>query len=192
MILGAMPHASLHDFVTTHRAALILSCRDKAAQRRGVIPAETDNRGVSLLLEQLIGELHDGVSRTDAIKAGAGEHGRNLLRQGYTVAQVVYDYGDVCQAVTEFAVERAVQIGPQEFRTLNRCLDDAIAGALTEYARGRSVTRGSGPQVSLRVLLDTASTAFDAIETGRVGARGSTGALLTRSLEAMRSHVDQN
>jgi hypothetical protein len=27
------------------------------------------------------------------------------LRQGFTVSQVVHDYGDVCQAITELAVE---------------------------------------------------------------------------------------
>jgi hypothetical protein len=95
----------------------------------------------------------------------------------------------VCQAVTEFALERAVEIVPQDFRTLNRCLDDAIAGALTEYARGRSLTHGGPSQVALRVLVDTAATAFDAIQTGRVGVGGSTGDLVNRSLEAMRTHL---
>ena len=175
--------------MSTHRADLILYCQNKAAQRLGATKAAADNRGISLLLDQLLGELHDGVSRTDAVTEGAGEHGRNLLRQGYTVAQVVYEYGDVCQAVTEFAVKRAIQIVPQDFSTLNRCLDDAIAGALTEYARGRSVTSGGASEVALRVLLDTASTAFDAIQMGRVGAGGSTGALLIRTFEAMRTHI---
>ncbi len=185
-----MTPASLHDFISTHRAALLLRCQDKATQRVGASKVVADNRGVSLLLDQVIEELHDRVPRTDVITAGAEEHGRNLLRQGYTVAEVVHDYGDACQAVTEFAVERAVLIAPQDFHIFNRCLDDAIAGAMTEYGRGRSVTSGEASQVTLRVLLDTAVTAFEAIRTGRVGAVGSTGALVTRTLEAMRTQID--
>jgi hypothetical protein len=45
--------------------------------------------------------------------------------------------GDVCQAITELAVELNAPISTDDFRTLNRCLDDAIAGAVTEYGGER-------------------------------------------------------
>ena len=51
------------------------------------------------------------------------------------MSQVVHDYGDVCQAITELAVEMNAPISTDDFRMLNRCLDDAIAGAVTEYGR---------------------------------------------------------
>jgi hypothetical protein len=63
------------------------------------------------------------------------------LLQGFTVGQVVHGYGDVCQAVTDLAVEMGAPISTDDFRTLNRCLDDAIAGAVTEYAGEQDVTR---------------------------------------------------
>ena len=63
----------------------------------------------------------------------------DLFRQGLTVAQVVHAYGDLCQAITRLAMERDTAIESEEFRTLNLCLDDAIAEAVTEYARQRSV-----------------------------------------------------
>ena len=47
--------------------------------------------------------------------------------------QVVHDYGDLCQAVTELAFERNAGIAVGEFHTLNRLLDNAIAAAVTEY-----------------------------------------------------------
>jgi hypothetical protein len=50
------------------------------------------------------------------------------------VDQVVHHYGDVCQAVTELAVRRGSSITTDEFRTLNRCLDEAIADAVTVFA----------------------------------------------------------
>ena len=65
-------------------------------------------------------------------------HGRDLLEQGFTLEQVIRDYGDVCQAVTNLAVEIEAPIRADEFRTFNRCLDDAIAGAVTEYTKCNS------------------------------------------------------
>ena len=56
-----------------------------------------------------------------------------MLRQGFTVDQVVHDYGDLCQAVTELALEKNAPVSTDEFHTLNRCLDDAIADAVTEF-----------------------------------------------------------
>jgi len=55
-----------------------------------------------------------------------------LLQHGFTVDQVVHDYGDLCQAITKLAVDRGAAIQVEEFRTLNRCLDNAIADAVTE------------------------------------------------------------
>jgi hypothetical protein len=65
----------------------------------------------------------------------AALHGGDLFREGYTIEQVVRDYGDVCQAVTKLAIETKAPISVDEFRTFNRCLDNAIAGAVTEYVK---------------------------------------------------------
>ena len=54
------------------------------------------------------------------------------------MSQVVHDYGDVCQSITELAVETNAPISTDDFRMLNRCLDDAIAGAVTQYGRERN------------------------------------------------------
>ena len=51
------------------------------------------------------------------------------------MSQVVHDYGDICQAITELALELKAPITVKEFHTLNRCLDTAIAEACTEHAR---------------------------------------------------------
>ena len=70
------------------------------------------------------------------IGTSAARHGRDLHLQGFTVSQVVHDYGDVCQSITDLALELNAPISVEDFRTLNRCLDDAIASAVTEYGRG--------------------------------------------------------
>jgi signal transduction histidine kinase len=123
--------------------------------------------------------------------------------QGYTVSQVVHDYGDVCQSITELAVEKDVPIGTDDFRMLNRCLDDAIAGAVTEYGRERTqstldgeVARGSERigflAHELRNLVNTAIIAFEVLKTGNVGTTGSTGKVLDRSLLALRALVGRS
>ena len=76
---------------------------------------------------------------------------------------------------------------------LNKCLDDAIAAALTEYARQlesstveKAIRDGDRIGVlgdGLRVALVAARVAFQAIQSGKVGFAGSTGLVLERSLK---------
>ena len=57
------------------------------------------------------------------------------------MSQVVHDYGDLCQTITELAVETNAPISTDDFRMLNQCLDEAIAGAVTMYARESQQSR---------------------------------------------------
>jgi hypothetical protein len=50
----------------------------------------------------------------------AALHGRDLLERGFTLEQVVRDYGDLCQAVTNLAYLKGESIEVDEFRTFNR------------------------------------------------------------------------
>jgi hypothetical protein len=183
----------LHEFVTVNRDEIIRRCRAKVA-RRSIPPptaAEIDH-GVPLFLEQLIDVLRAHGSSTADIRMGGVLHGRDSLLQGLTVGQVVQDYGDVCQSITELALETEAPISTEDFRTLNRCLDDAIAGAVTEFGRERQQSRAQGESEhlerlgffahELRNLAGTALMAFDVLKTGNVGVGGSTGAVLHRSL----------
>ena len=65
------------------------------------------------------------------------------------MSEVVHDYGDVCQSITELAVEVNAPISTDDFRMLNRCLDDAIAVAVTEYGRERNQSTSDRDQSSL-------------------------------------------
>ena len=81
-----------------------------------------------------------GLTSSPEIERSAVEHGHDLLVQGFTVSQVVHDYGDVCQAITELAVETNASISTEDFQTLNRCLDDAIVlSGLAHGGRRRSI-----------------------------------------------------
>jgi len=116
--------------------------------------AEIDH-GVPLFLEQLIDVLRAHGSSTADIRIGAVLHGHDLLLQGLTVGQVVHDYGDVCQSITELALETDAPISTQDFRTLNRCLDDAIAGAVTEFGRARKQSDAGGGRHTFSVSVSS-------------------------------------
>ncbi|HET9326247.1 MAG TPA: HAMP domain-containing sensor histidine kinase [Candidatus Eisenbacteria bacterium] len=126
-------------------------------------------------------------------------HGGDLLEQGYSIAQVVHDYGDICQAITELALDLRVPVATEDFHTLNRCLDNAIASAVTEYARrrdldmsGARVTRQGFFAHELRSHLNAALLAFQVVKSGKVGVSGSTIDVLERSLRSLRDLIDRS
>lgn len=181
----------LYEFIGANREELILRCKQKVRTRTSTpSPRAEIEHGVPLFLDQLVDELRDGPSKSREISMAAVQHGRDLLRHGFTVSQVVHDYGDVCQSITDLAVETDAPIDTNDFRTLNRCLDDAIAGAVTEHARGQEATR-AGESFELRRLTNIAITAFDVIQTGAVGVTGTTGALVHNSLMGILGHMDR-
>src|SRR5581483_11957012 len=194
----------LHEFIDVHRDEIIRRCRAKVAARSVPPPTEAEiDHGVPLFLEQLSEALRLGLSSGTEIGRTALLHGHDLLLQGFTVSQVVHDYGDVCQAITELAVELNAPISTGDFRTLNRCLDDAIAGAVTEYGRERTQSGIDGESArgterlgffahELRNLLNTALMAFEVLKTGNVGVAGSTGTVLHRTLKASHSLVTRS
>ena len=211
----------LHEFLTTNKADLIERCRLKVATRLAPkLPGKELAHGIPRFLDQLIKTLEveqtaepmrsrrvsgpaGGGWVVSEIAATAALHGRELSEQGFTVDQVVHDYGDLCQAIADLAFERGVPIQVDEFRTLNRCLDNGIADAVTEYAfqRNSLVESNSVKALNerlgflaheLRNLVHTATLAVMAIKAGNVGAAGATGAVLDRSLIGMRNLIDRS
>jgi signal transduction histidine kinase len=148
--------------------------------------------------------LHSGgLPDSPNIGPSAALHGSELLKQGFSVDEVVHNYGDLCQAVTGLAFEVEAPINVDEFRTLNRCLDDAIAGAVTEFAHQReSLTIDKGVQAlnerlgylahELRNQLQMAMLAAAAMKSGSVGLTGATAALLDNSLTRLRNLIDRS
>lgn len=190
----------LHEFVRTQRSAILERTRAKVAERTAPRPTEEELKdGVPLFLDQLVAALGRTNGSTAEISESAARHGADMLRFGFTVGQVVHTYGNICQAVTELAIESEAVITTDEFHTLNRCLDDAIAGAVGEYSSGREQSlAGEGTERlgrlahEMRNLLYTGMLAFTTIEKGSVGVSGSTGALLRRCLRDLSAVVDRS
>ncbi len=200
----------LYEFLNSNRDELIRRCRDKLEKRDTppVIRATLDN-GVPLFLRQLSDILFDETQTTDRPVAGEGVNvgaivvggaaklnGEDMLRAGYSVDQVVHGYGDVCQSITEMVIEQKVGISSDEFRTLNRCLDDAIADAVKAYGGAHQSELNEQAEIlhdSLDDfvkqqwrLIETAIQAFASIKTGNIGLNGATGTLLLHSLQELR------
>jgi signal transduction histidine kinase len=212
----------MHEFLIANRAELIARCRAKVAQRArpGEVQRELAH-GITPFLDQLIktlqveqtalpmnsrkvsGPTGGGKPALSEMGETAAEHGRELLLHGYTVEEVVHDYGDLCQAVTDLAYEKKFEIKVDEFRTLNRCLDNAIATAVTEfgYQRDFAVADQQADALNVRLgffahelrnLLSTATLALSVIKLGNVGLGGATGAVLDRSLVGLRNLIDRS
>lgn len=212
----------MHAFLSNNRNELIASCKAKVAKRlhRGATDDQLSN-GVPLFLDQLIRTLiaeNDGADNVavrlsgpsggdtpdlSEIGAAAAAHGKALLALGFTVEQVVHDYGDLCQAITELAHETNVPFKIEEFRTLNRCLDAAIADAVSEFSAQRDsliderMSSEANERLGflvheLRNALQMANLSVRSLELGGLTLAGATGTVLKRSLASMRSLVDSS
>lgn len=209
----------MSDFLAQHHEALIGRCISKVAKRPFRLATTPQLRnGIPLFLAQLqrtleaeyreepveslriSGESGGGASTDSEMGISASEHGRQLSALGYTVDQVVHDYGDLCQAVTEMAFEQGAPIAVTEFQTLNRCLDNAIAVAVLAFSSQRELSnvaradadaevRQSTVFHQLRSSLAMAHYAATALELGNLPVSGATGQLLKKSLAAMRTQL---
>ena len=193
----------LHEFITIHHGDIVARTQERVRGRPWPsVSAAAIEHGVPLFLTQLSETLRLESTAdpfpSGTISVSAARHGAELLAAGYSVSQVVHDYGDICQVITEIAVEHDAPITVEEFHTLNRCLDTAIAEAVAEHARltaeGRSeeeTERLGYAAHELRDLLNAAFLAFHALKRGTVAINGSTGAVLGRSLTGLRHLIDR-
>jgi signal transduction histidine kinase len=208
----------LHEFLKENRLELIDLCRSRVSERRAprATPAELEN-GIPLFLDQLTLMLSERAelpvdavdarskhaSRADSfIAQSSARHGAELLGREFTIDQVVHDYGDLCQSITALAAEQGANITVEEFGQLNMRLDNAIAGAVTQFSHNRDV-RMAGESADatnlhlgelaheMRNHLNTAILAIVAIKKGGVGMEGATAAVLDRSLLGMRTLIDR-
>jgi hypothetical protein len=194
----------LHEFLSLNREELIRRCRAKVSERSSPPSPSELEHGVPLFLAQLVEALlyervdpAPGPTESDR---SAALHGKELLDEGYTIDQVVHGYGDVCQAVTELAMETDAPITVSEFHLFNRVLDNAIAEAVTSFGhhRDESISTGSARDLHRQIgtladqqrkLLDAALGALDALKVGNVGLMGATGAVLEDSLVRLRDLI---
>ncbi|MDP9107798.1 MAG: HAMP domain-containing histidine kinase [Pseudomonadota bacterium] len=211
----------MHQFLSNNRDELTRRCRVKVSHRAGRAATEVQlANGVPLFLDQLIRTLQlekgdtpldsravsgpaGGGTAVSEVSVTAALHGKDLMAMGFSVDQVVHDYGDMCQAITDLGFERDAPFSVDEFRTLNRCIDNAIAEAVTEFSFQRDLAVAAKYSAEanekygffaheLRNLIHTAALSFAALQSGQLSVSGSTGQVLARSLNLLRLLVDRS
>jgi hypothetical protein len=189
----------LHELITAQHQQIVLRAREKTAARS--LEQSTDlelDQGVSLLLDQIGDILRVSAAGTRMINERAAKQGRDLLRMGFSVSQVVHSYGDVCQAVTELAIEIDTPVATADFRVFSHCLDEAIASALTEYEQQRDaeISRSRAENLGMLVRdldrpLASALAALRSLKYSSLAPHAGAGALLDRSLLLLQSLIDR-
>ncbi|MFC3816072.1 sensor histidine kinase [Lysobacter sp. GCM10012299] len=212
----------MYQFLISNRDELIARCRAKVAGRSPPGTAgEELKHGITVFLDQVIktlalertsdpmrsrkvsGRSGGGKPALSEIGESAAQHGKELMQHGFTVEEVVHDYGDLCQAITDLAFEQDAAISIDEFRTLNRCLDNAIANAVTEFGYQRDFVVADQQAHALnerlgffahelRNQLCTATLALSVIKGGSVGLGGATGVVLDRALVGLGNLIDRS
>jgi hypothetical protein len=206
----------LCDFLAANRTVLLGRCRSTVGIKSDPKAAEEElAHGIPMFLNQLIETLvleHESGFEGSAVEDGDGcgnsssglgataaLHGADLYRAGSTIGHVVRDYGDVCQAVTSLALETGASISVDEFRTFNRCLDNAITSAVTEFTKHAPAlddeslkSLNSWLEPLARELTDYLQTATCAARAIRAGTNGATASVLDRSLMAMGDLIDRS
>ena len=201
----------LHEFLTQERDSILAHCKEEARKNLGTRQSSRlIEEGLPVFYDQLIDFLRRdrsfdlgpemgpaaAATRSSATEAAKGQ-GKEYLRLGYTVSEVVHSYGSICQTITGAANTQGFTITGREFRQLNLSLDTAIAEAVTEFQKVQtdSVSHDEVERLGflaheLRNALTGASLALEMVESGDVGIRSATSSILGRSLERMKDLID--
>ncbi len=194
----------LREFIATYRNEILARARARVSGRNAPVATEAELiRALPSFLDQLGEALrkassHEAIDHAE-ITSSATVHGGHRFQQGLTVGQVVHDYGDLCQVITGLAVEQDARVSVEEFQTLNLCLDDAIAGAVTAFSdqRERAIADEGTERLGvlaheMRNVLNNAILSFASIKKGVVAPGGSTSAIHDRSLLRMHVLIDRS
>lgn len=195
----------LHEFLTAEAKGILASCKAKLLDLSDSRSSSDEmDVGLPVFYNELVEVLRADEEETSEElshphRNSAQRRGKESLRLGYTISQVVHGYGTLCQAITEYAGQHDQSITAREFNRLNYCLDVAIAEAVTEFSKGQRETT-SREEVQrlgflaheLRNALANAAMAYHMIKRGVVGVSGSTNMVLEISIRRMKDIIDRS
>jgi hypothetical protein len=200
----------LHEFLLAERDGILALCAEKLVRLADLRSSSHEmERGLPVFYDELIEVLGADAEEykriaNDAIggvhRDSAERRGKESLKLGYSVSQVVHGYGALCQAITQYIEENSSHTtSAREFNRLNFCLDIAIAEAVTEFNRGQrekaerdEVQRLGFLAHELRNALTSASLAYGLIKMGKVGVGGNTARILEDAHARMRDIIDRS
>jgi signal transduction histidine kinase len=193
----------LHDFLTRERSTILAEAKQRASKTQGTrMTSSVQEEGWGIFYDELVGLLKRNQPFESHGEKGlhtveAEKQGKEYLRLGYTVSEVVHGYGIICQTITSLATTLGFNITAREFQQLNLSLDTAIAESVSEFGKIgiETVDRAEVKRLGflaheLRNCLQSATLSLEMIESGIVGIRSGTGSLLQNSLKKMAELID--
>ena len=198
----------LYEFLIAERENILALCRKKSFDK-SIAQSSMDemDKGLAIFYQELTEVLgtegNQGVLdrlSQESHQNSATARGKDSLRLGYTISQVVHGYGALCQSITEYAAKQADEpITAKEFNRLNFCLDEAIGQAVTAFhsdihqtSAQDEVQRLGFLAHELRNALANAMTAHQMLKMGLVGYSGSTSRVLETAHRRMKDIIDRS
>ncbi len=134
----------LATLVKTEREALLSRWRGlvRAMPSARHLDVPTLNDHLPGLLDELIEalEVHSDQTIVEALaEPSPRAHGRQRLREGFDIEEVVAEYNVLRGCLHDLADERGLVLQGKPFRILNRVFDQAIGTALETYATERAL-----------------------------------------------------
>lgn len=205
----------LYDFLVQNQKEILSKTMKKTLNLEALSPdSDLLKRSLPIFYNQLKSSLllqkestpstaaKDEITRYEQenlVKKEAEIHGAELMRLGYTLPHVVYTYGTLCQSINELAEAQNVSFTKEEFQNLNRCLDIAIAAAITGHELSRSA-RDTHREIErlgylaheLRNALSSVNISLQLIKKGTAGFNGTTGQVLGKSLKRIEEIIERS
>ncbi|HET6402363.1 MAG TPA: HAMP domain-containing sensor histidine kinase [Candidatus Kapabacteria bacterium] len=201
----------LYEFLTRERDTILTAAKQKASEARWArISTDAEGDGWGVFYDDLTGLLKteergaaDGAKSAEP--AIPERKGKEYLRLGYAISEVVQSFSIIYQAITESAVKLAYEITPDDFTKLNASFDSAVAEVITEFGKvqteaqdaqtdaqdQREAERLGSLAHELRNSLQSATITLEMIEGGIIDVKSKTGGVLHSSLESMTELIDR-
>lgn len=209
----------MYAFLKEHRIEILARCRAQSAERWSKRSAMEQDDGLVLTYDMILKTLlceqegdfkkalrvsgkNGGETIAYEMRQGSLDHARANFANGFPVDKIVHDFGGICQNVTALADEYGRTFSANEFKILNRCLDNAIADAVQEFSHISETSRSRVKSDTerekfgvfvheLRNYIDSALLASQAMRTANLTPSSATGSLLDRSLKGLSRLIDR-
>lgn len=189
----------LNDFLTCHRARIYDAANEKVKTARwGRLSSGEVEPNWDIFYDKL-SHLYspNEEAHEELLKANELESGMAYLKLGYAITEAVQSYNILYQAILELAVNEGVEFSKDELRKWNLALDTAIVQVVTQFEHVQTARHQQSESERLGFLahelrnsLQSATIAFELIESGTVSIKGNTGGLLNSSLTRMAQLID--
>lgn len=150
-------------------------------------------------LDQVVAALQRRELAPDAL-AAAEDHGVQRLTLGFSLDQVVREYGAMRTAMLAVATDAGAEIGARDYEVIFECVINGIAGAVSEYSRQRDaeMQRQATEHFAfiaheLRNPLSSAVLAVGKLQADqKLDATDRTVNILDRALQLMQTLIDHS